>query len=93
MQFAELLAGVDGSQRHPELAWPAGAYVCQVTDNLRIWAERVAGAALGVTRKAPGCDENLLAQARAYPLGSLGRCLVVAAAHSAGLAGSFDPWA
>ena len=67
-RYAGLLAGVDGSQRHPELGWTAGAYVCHVTDNLRIWAERVAGAALAGTRQVPGYDENLLARARGYPL-------------------------
>lgn len=67
-RYAALLAGLDGSQRHPDLGWTAGAYVCHVTDNLRIWAERVAGAALGGSRHVPGYDENLLARARAYPL-------------------------
>jgi len=41
--YAALLQGRDGTQRHPDLEWTAGAYVCHVTDNLRIWAERVAG--------------------------------------------------
>lgn len=65
-RYAALLTGVDGSQRHPELGWSAGGYVCHVGDNLRIWAERLAGAALGGGRQVPGYDENLLAQARAY---------------------------
>jgi hypothetical protein len=46
-RYAELLAGTDGRARHPDLEWYAGAYVCHVADNLRIWAERLAGAALG----------------------------------------------
>jgi hypothetical protein len=64
--YADLLTGTDGTQRHPDLEWTAGAYVCHVTDNLRIWAERLAGAALGGPREVSGYDENLLARARAY---------------------------
>lgn len=67
-RYAGLLTDLDGSQRHPDLDWTAGAYVCHVVDNLRIWAERVAGAALGGGRAVPGYDENLLATARNYPL-------------------------
>ncbi len=55
-----LVAGV------PALAWSAGAYVCHVADNLRTWAERLAGAALGGDREVSGYNENLLAQARGY---------------------------
>jgi len=47
VRYVALLANTDGSQRHPDLDWSAVAYVCHVTDNLRIWAERLAGAALG----------------------------------------------
>jgi len=65
-RYAALLGDNDGSQRHPDLAWSAGAYVCHVTDNLRIWAERLAGCALGGHRHVSGYDENLLARARAY---------------------------
>ncbi len=65
-RYAELLIGTDGRQRHPDLTWTAGAYVCHVVDNLRIWAERLAGALLGGSRQIPGYNENLLAQARAY---------------------------
>ena len=65
-RYARLLEGTDGSPRHPDLGWSAGAYVCHVTDNLRIWAERLAGAALGGSRLVPGYDQDLLARARAY---------------------------
>ncbi len=40
-RYAGLLAGQDGSARHPSLGWSVGAYVCHVGDNLRIWAERM----------------------------------------------------
>ena len=65
-QFRTLLHGCDGSERHPELGWSAGAYVCHVTDNLRIWAERLTGARLSGVLQVPGYDQDLLAQARHY---------------------------
>lgn len=67
-RYAALLAGATGVERHPDLGWTVGGYVCHVVDNLRIWAERLAAAALGPQCEAPGYDENLLAQARNYSL-------------------------
>jgi hypothetical protein len=66
--YTALLAGSDGSQRHPDLEWTAGGYVCHVTDNLRIWAERLAGAALGDARPVPTYDADRLGRARCYDL-------------------------
>lgn len=65
-RYADLLRGRDGSQRHPDLDWSAGTYVCHVTDNLRIWAERLVGAALGDSGQVAPYDNDLLAHARAY---------------------------
>jgi len=65
-RYARLLAGQDPTTRHPELEWTAGAYVSHVVDNLRIWAERLAGAARSGRPHVPGYDENLLARARSY---------------------------
>lgn len=65
-QFRRALAGCSGQERHPELAWTATAYVCHVGDNLRSWAERLAGARLSGDRQIPGYDQDLLAQARHY---------------------------
>lgn len=65
-RYADLLAGRDGSQRHPDLSWSAGTYVCHVGDNLRIWAERLAALASGATGPVAPYDENALARARAY---------------------------
>jgi hypothetical protein len=67
-RYAELLDGHDATRRHPDLAWSAGAYVCHVTDNLRIWAERLAGATAGDGTTVPGYDERLLGDAREYNL-------------------------
>ncbi len=66
VDYAELLAGRDGSQRHPALRWSAGAYVCYVVDNLRIWGERLAALAFGAVGPVIPYDENQLAEARGY---------------------------
>ncbi|MCA1835844.1 MAG: hypothetical protein LC721_05780, partial [Actinobacteria bacterium] len=67
-RYTDLLKGQDTSLTHPDLVWTVGAYVCHVTDNLRIWAERLAGAALSGATGVPGYDQDLLARARAYNL-------------------------
>jgi hypothetical protein len=80
-EYAALLAGATGAERHPDLSWTVGAYVCHVADNLHIWAERLAGSAAGVKVVAP-YDQDELAAARSYAevplaaaLWSLGRGL------------------
>jgi hypothetical protein len=65
-QLAGLLGDADGRQRHPDLTWPVVAYVCHVGDNLRIWAERLAGLAAGDPRPVAPYDQDLLARARGY---------------------------
>lgn len=64
-EFSALLEGADGTERHPDLSWPVRSYVCHVADNLRIWAERLAGAAAGA-KVVAAYDENVLAAARSY---------------------------
>ncbi|MEU5102051.1 hypothetical protein AB0H07_07130 [Streptomyces sp. NPDC021354] len=66
VRYAALVEGRRGDERHPELAWNVAAYVSHVTDNLRNWAERLAGARLSGARRVPGYDQDLLAQARYY---------------------------
>ena len=43
--YGGILAGATGTERHPDLTWSVGEYVCHVADNLRIWAERLMGVA------------------------------------------------
>jgi hypothetical protein len=81
-RVADALAERDPTRHHPDLAWSALAYVCHITDNLRIWAERLAGAALGSMSSVSPYDGDLLARARAYEgvplqgaLWSLGRAV------------------
>ena len=61
------LAGSDGRAWCDELSWNVSAYVAHVSDNLRIWAERLAGVALGAETEVPRYDNELLAIARSYP--------------------------
>ena len=67
-QRTPALAGSDGTARHPALSWTAAAYVSHVADNLRIYAERLAGAALGAAGPITEYDQDALADARNYNL-------------------------
>lgn len=60
------VAGASGDERHPDLAWSVTAYVCHVGDNLRVWAERLAGVAAGQPRTVTPYDQDLLALVRSY---------------------------
>ena len=73
--FGELVAGADGSARHPALAWSASGYISHVADNLWIWAQRLSGARLSGVLEVPGYDQDLLAQARHYNEISIGTSL------------------
>jgi hypothetical protein len=64
--IAAVLASATGEERHSDLSWSVGEYVCQVGDNLRIWAERPAGASSGSGGVVGPYDENLPATAGAY---------------------------
>jgi hypothetical protein len=64
--FDVRLTDADGTETHPDLAWSVTAYVCHVTDNLRIWAERLAGAVEAGDVEVAAYDQDLLAQARRY---------------------------
>lgn len=74
-QLADLLKDASGAERHPGLVWAVTAYVAHIGDNLRIWAERVAGITLGGSMAVASYDENLLATARAYQSLSLAGAL------------------
>jgi hypothetical protein len=64
--YARRIGSADGSLRHPDLDWNVGAYVCHVADNLHIWAQWLAGAALAGEASVPGYEERLLGDARFY---------------------------
>ncbi len=80
--YAALLSGTSGTERAEAGAWTTAGYVCHVADNLRIWAERLAGAAAGAGSAVAGYDQDALAAARRYDavpleaaLWSLGRAV------------------
>jgi hypothetical protein len=64
--YADLLVGAEGHERHPDLVWSVAAYTCHVGDNLRIWAERLAGIAAGGPPEVGRYDEHALGEARDY---------------------------
>ncbi len=64
-RYGALLSGADGSARHADLAWSAKAYVSHVSDNLSIWAQRLAAAA-GAPTPVSRYQARQLAEARRY---------------------------
>ena len=65
-RYAALLEGHDGTEQHPGLRWSAGAYVSHVTDNLRVWAERLSAAAQRSDGLLVAYDEQAMGEARGY---------------------------
>ncbi len=74
-ELTRVLGGGNGSAKHPDLGWTVVGYVCHISDNLRIWAERLAGLASGDPRGVARYDPDLLAQARRYDGVALGGAL------------------
>lgn len=66
-----MLSGAQGDERHPALAWSVTSYVAHIGDNLRIWAERLAGVTRGGSTAIATYDDNKLAAARNYEALSL----------------------
>jgi hypothetical protein len=64
--YQAAIGSASGSLRHPDLEWSVGAYVCHVADNLHIWAQWLAGAALENEDNVPGYDEKMLGDSRFY---------------------------
>ena len=70
-RLAGIVAGATGGERHPDLGWTVTGYVAHVADNLRIWAERLAGITLGGSHAIVSFDEDALAAVRRYDALSL----------------------
>ena len=62
----KLVTGAKGDERLPELGWNVSAYISHMTDNTRIWAERMIAVARGADAHVVAYDDNLLAEARRY---------------------------
>lgn len=65
--YRNALRDATGYESTPELVWNAAAYVAHVTDNLRIWGERLAAAGLSEEPLTlESYDGDALASARCY---------------------------
>jgi hypothetical protein len=61
-----LVDGATGAERHPDLGWNVSGYLAHMTDNTRIWSERLVGVARGADAHIAPYDPDLLAEARQY---------------------------
>jgi hypothetical protein len=61
-----LVSGATGTERLPDLGWNVCGYIAHMTDNTRIWAERLVAVARGADPHVVPYDPDLLAQARHY---------------------------
>jgi hypothetical protein len=62
----ELVAGAAGTERLPDLGWNVSGYIAHMTDNTRIWAERLVAVARGADVHVVPYDPDLLAESRHY---------------------------
>jgi hypothetical protein len=62
----QLVSAAAGTERLPELGWNVSAYIAHMTDNTRIWAERLIGVARGADAHVVPYDPDLLADSRHY---------------------------
>jgi hypothetical protein len=62
----ELVADATGTERLPDLGWNVSGYVAHMTDNTRIWAERLVAVARGADPHVVPYDPDLLAESRHY---------------------------
>ncbi len=61
-----LVASASGEERLPHLGWNVSAYLSHMTDNTRIWSERLVAIARGSDPHVVPYDDNLLGVARCY---------------------------
>jgi hypothetical protein len=61
-----LVTGATGTERLPHLGWNVSGYVAHMTDNTRIWAERLVAVARGADAHVAAYDPDLLAESRHY---------------------------
>ena len=62
----ELIRGATGAERLPELGWNVSGYLAHMTDNTRIWSERLIAVARGADARVVPYDPDLLAESRCY---------------------------
>ncbi len=61
-----LVSDATGKERLPDLGWNVCGYIAHMTDNTRIWAERLVAVARGADAQVVPYDPDLLAEARHY---------------------------
>jgi hypothetical protein len=61
-----LVMGATGSEGLPDLGWNVSGYIAHMTDNTRIWAERLIAVARGSDPRVVPYDPDLLAESRHY---------------------------
>jgi len=62
----ELVMDATGTERLPDLGWNISGYIAHMTDNTRIWAERLIAVARGADPHVVPYDPDLLAESRHY---------------------------
>jgi hypothetical protein len=62
----DLVSDATGTERLPGLAWNVCGYIAHMTDNTRIWAERLVAVARGADAHVGPYDPDLLAEERHY---------------------------
>jgi hypothetical protein len=62
----ELVIAATGTERLPDLGWNTSGYIAHMTDNTRIWAERLIAVARGADAHVVPYDPDLLAESRHY---------------------------
>ncbi len=62
----DLVKGATGKESLPDLGWNVSAYIAHMTDNTRIWSERLIAVARGADAHVVPYDPDLLAESRRY---------------------------
>ena len=62
----QVVSGATGTERLSELGWNVCGYIAHMTDNTRIWAERLVAVARGADPHVVPYDPDLLGEARHY---------------------------
>jgi hypothetical protein len=62
----EIVIGTTGKERLPDLGWNISGYIAHMSDNTRIWAERLIAVARGADAHVVPYDPDLLAESRHY---------------------------
>ena len=62
----ELVSDATGTERLSDLGWNVCGYIAHMTDNTRIWAERLVAVARGADPHVVPYDPDLLGEARHY---------------------------